>query len=76
MKNPFRLYQDKYILYCKQCWMTGSLGINPEYTTILSEIKDTAYRIHGLTSISKCKARASSIVLVKHTPILKKGKRP
>lgn len=72
MKNPFRMYQDKYIWYCKQCWMTGSLGVNPQYTTLPSEIKATAFHIHGITNICKCKAKISSIVIHKHVSLRKR----
>jgi hypothetical protein len=72
MKNPFKLYQDKYLWYCKQCWTTGVIATNPD--TLETSVKQTCYNIHSTTNINKCKAKISSIVVHKHKPIIKKSR--
>ena len=68
--NPFKIYKDKYLWYCKICWSSGVLATNPD--TVNLSIRKTAYHIHGLTNINQCKAKLGSIVVHKHTTIKKK----
>ena len=70
MKNPFRIYKDKYIWYCKACWLTGAIGTNPD--TLTDSVRDTCYAIHKATNIGGCTLLRSNIVVHKHIPMKRK----